>query len=88
VGKEAAAGGQDVWCSLGEGSPLNRSFRKGGIRVEQALDQLVPVCFVWCLVDPILQGAMSIDVCRGDSRKEEPDVVDHEVLVVQLRPSD
>ncbi len=43
---------------------------EGGVRVDQALDELQPVGFVQGLVDPVLQGSMPVVVCRGDAGKE------------------
>jgi len=53
-------------------SPLFGLLWQQHVRVKKAFDELVPVVFVACLVNPISQGPEPIDVDCVDVLKQQP----------------
>ena len=67
-----------------KGAPIIRAIWKRRVGVKEALDQLAPVFFVRSFVNPVLQGAISVNPDCGYILEKEAKVLDHEVFPRRL----
>ena len=67
-----------------KGAPVIRAIwkRRGGVK--EALDQLAPVFLVRSFMNPVLQGAISVNLNCGYVPEKEAEVLDHEVFSRRL----
>jgi hypothetical protein len=63
-----------------EGAPVIRAIWQWCGGVKEALDQLAPVFLVRSFVNPISQGAISVDLDCGYFPEKEAEVLNHEVF--------
>ena len=67
-----------------KGAPVVRAIwkRRGGVK--EALDQLAPVFLVQSFVNPVSQGAISVNLDCGYIPEKEAEVLNHEVFSRRL----
>ena len=67
-----------------KGAPVVRAIWKRHGGVKEALDQLAPVFLIRSFVNPVSQGAKSVNLDCGYILKKETKVLDHEVFLRRL----